>query len=188
VGRRACAVTVALVASLALAACGDDSDPGRSPDPATVDGAAPPAGVAPPPVETSTYEDMVAELEAHAATLVLPPGGTWPPPPPPPEPEPEPEPDPQGIMRGTEYGVGVGTSIADHYWWCAWAREWLAQRGIDPEREATALETLQQVRESHRYLVSMDSHSREWVDEMLERAALGDPGRLANVVELNCDT
>jgi hypothetical protein len=70
--------TVGLMAALALAAC----------DAPSVSG--PPVGaVSDPPIVIVTYDEMVAELRAHAETLELPPGVAWPPPPPAPEPAPD---------------------------------------------------------------------------------------------------
>jgi hypothetical protein len=163
---------VVLMGVLALAACDAPSVPG------------PPAGaVTEPPIVIVTYDEMVAELRAQAETLELPPGVAWPPPPP----APEPAPDHEGVLRGTSYEEGVGRSIADTQWWCAWEREWLAQRGLDRDREATALATLHTVTDTYLYNHSMDSHSREWVDGMLQASDLGDPGLIANDVGVNCD-
>lgn len=166
-----------LVGAFALAGCdGADSGSG-SPGPGQ-----PPAGVDNEvPIVTISYQEMVAELQEHAATLPLPPGAEWPPPPA----EPEPQPDAEGVLRGTVYEQGVGKSIAEKAWWCAWAREWLQQRGVDDDRAETALTTLHTVADTT-YYQTMDSYTQESVEGMLEAANLGDPTLIANDVDLNC--
>jgi hypothetical protein len=130
-----------------------------------------------------TYDDMVAEWRAQQQTLELPPGAQWPDPPP----EPEPEPDQEGVLRGWSYEAGVGKGIADQQWWCAWANEWLDQRGVDADRERAALETLRTLEDTYLYRESMDSHSQQSMDERITAAELGDPTMIATYVELNCD-
>lgn len=171
-------VVAALVAVLALSGCGDSSGgtlAGSPDDPQAL-------ATEPPEIVTVDYDEMVEEWRHHTETLKLPPGAEWPPPPP----ELEPEPDAEGVLRGHSYEEGVGKSLADGQWWCAWAREWLAQRGVNADREAAALATLHTFPDTHQYLNAMDSHSQEWYDSMLEAADLGDPTLIANDVELNC--
>jgi hypothetical protein len=133
-------------------------------------------------IEILSYDEMVAELIAHTQTLELPPGAEWPAPPP----EPEPEPDAGGILRGHSYEAGTGKSIADGHWFCAWAREWLQQRGADPAREAAALDALRAYQQSYRYHQSLDPHARQATDERLQHAELGDPTGIARYVDVNC--
>jgi hypothetical protein len=132
-------------------------------------------------LQVHEYDELVEEWRAHTTGLTLPPGVQWHPPR-----EPDLEPDAQGVLRGHVYEQGSGKSMADHYWWCAWAQEWLDTRGHDADREQVALTTLHTFKESFRYHQSFDEHSREFTDRLLEQADLGDPGPLANFVALNC--
>src|SRR5687767_1204587 len=40
-----------------------------------------------------------------------------------------PAPDHQGVMRDHTYEPGYGHALAQDAWFCAWQKEWIAQRG-----------------------------------------------------------
>jgi len=133
------------------------------------------AASSPPGVDWNGYR---AEYRVEATKLHLPPSARWPSRPP----EAKTAPDGGEIF----FEVGTGKSDADRYWFCSWAREWLATQTADPARAKTALARLDALRSTFLYRGATQSNDRHLYDDQVHRAALGDPGPLHREVQLNC--
>jgi hypothetical protein len=132
-----------------------------------------------PQMEALEHHEMVAEYHEAAQELDWPPGASYPDTLP--ELEPAPDPDGGGELLRTVYEVGFGITVAEHYWFCAWAEEWLDTRSDD------ALDMLVSYPDSYSYQFAYEASTRASRDEMLTSAQLGDPGRISNYVGHNCD-
>lgn len=128
-------------------------------------------------------EEMEAEYWDTTDGLALPDGVEWPP-----VVHLTPEPDHNGVLRGHSYQPGYGTSVAYARWFCAWEREWLAQRGEDAERADAALEAIESFSGLPRYEEFYDSSVQESTEKNLAKAQLGDPSGISRDVELNCES
>jgi hypothetical protein len=114
------------------------------------------------------------EYDREAATLRLPAGYGWPAKAP-------------GIMPNASWQPGNGQSTADGYWFCAWQREWLAARqAADMHRAGDALAEIRRVTATHLYRVASPPPDQKYYDDLLAKAALGDPSAVSRDVQLNC--
>lgn len=119
------------------------------------------------------YSAMDAEYAAERHRLTLPAGVVWP---------------DHAPRQGPEdrYGEGYGASRAGEIWFCAWAREWLTQRDVDPGRRAAALAQLRQVVDTPMYRVGSAPETQRLTDAQVAAAAAGDPGPLTSMVANDC--
>lgn len=117
-------------------------------------------------------EEILAEYDAEAANLMLPPGFSFPPMP----------------LDGQEgvWQEGCGVVAAQMYWQRAWELEWLEQRGKDPVRETAALDVLRsQVPDAEFMTKYADASTRSVWAEYIEQAEMGDPGGIQRDVDVN---
>ncbi|MBO0899534.1 hypothetical protein J1G42_06110 [Cellulomonas sp. zg-ZUI222] len=138
--------------------------------------------------------DFAAVLHEYRATmdvLTLPAGVTLPEPV---DPGPEELPgatsadgtDEPGRFAAGAYEPGYGMTVAHRGWFCAWEREWLAQRGVDPAAEAAALATLETMPATETWARFMDETTQESIRVNLAKAAAGDPTGVQADVDRNC--
>ena len=124
---------------------------------------------------------MEAEFKETTKRLPLPPDAVWPP-----VVHLSPEPDGSGVMRDHVYEPGYGKQDAEWVWFCLWQREWLAQRGKDSVRGSAALDMMMRFKETDNYIVGHDDDSKQVIDELLAGAAVGDPSKVAHMVDVGC--
>jgi hypothetical protein len=86
----------------------------------------------------------------------------------------------------TMYESGYASSIAENYWICSWAKEWLSQRSVDPEREAAAMSQLEQAPQTRFMTRHLDETGRQFFADHLTKARLGDPSGFQQYVHANC--
>lgn len=121
-----------------------------------------------------SYEKAGAEYEQAASELELPPSVVFP-----------------GWAHfyadeAGSYEQGCGISAAQCYWQDAWIIEWLEQRGVDAEREAKALDVLENdVPQSELLTIYSDQNVRNHYHERLEQAEMGDPSGFQQFVDAN---
>jgi hypothetical protein len=114
------------------------------------------------------------EYHREAATLRLPAGYGWPAKAP-------------GIVPDMSWEPGTGQSSADTYWFCAWQREWLVSRPlVDHHRADAALAEMRHITQLEIYRVASPPPDQKYYDDLLAKAALGDPGAVSRDVQLNC--
>jgi hypothetical protein len=169
--RRLSAVGVALVALSGLAGCTAGSTDSGSPTPRSS--------------LTKEYIDRVgyeAEYSAAATTLNLPPGAQWPRLP---ESVFSPIPLPDGKPGEQIWTTGSGTVRAENEWFCAWAREWMAQRGKDEQRAKAALAEMLKVKQT-KYYSRHTEEARQIRDSALASAQLDDPAPVQTWVNGAC--
>jgi hypothetical protein len=158
---------LALAAAVALAGCSYGSPVPDADVLACVDGV---TNTACPEAKTIDFDGMLAEWEAHAATLELPAGRELR--------------TPQASDLGDEeqsYEVGFGESVAHASVLCAWKGEWLT---LDDKQSSAAVDAMDYLRE----LVETDEFTSDGLAENahLREAADGDPERLQADYDLNC--
>lgn len=118
------------------------------------------------------WKQYNAEYRAEAGTLALAPGFRWP---------------ARAPLAGTVQGASVyfetgnGKRDADRYWFCSWARRWLAHRS-----STSAFQQMRKLNGTFLYQVATLPHDRHLYDDELTRAGLGDAGPLENDVDVNC--
>ncbi|MCX5380340.1 hypothetical protein [Streptomyces sp. NBC_00091] len=118
------------------------------------------------------HHQMVAEYEAAADRLTLPPGSSW-------AGVPKAEPD-------AVFETGVGVNTAQMQWLCSWETEWISQRGRDADREERALSQLMEFPSTSFYQKFLDDNGRTFYDEYLTKARLGDPEGFQEDISANC--
>lgn len=127
----------------------------------------------PPASSGNDYSAMNAEFLAEARKLALPTGYSWP--------ERAPQAGPQDL-----YGTGYGTSQADQYWYCSWAKEWLDVQAEDASRTQAALTQIKSVTTKPLYLDSFAPEVQRETDREIAAAESGNPDTLAVGVRGNC--
>jgi hypothetical protein len=132
-------------------------------------------------MSTLSPKQMEEEYWGETKGLTLPENAAWPA-----VRHQSPAPDHQGILRDHVYEVGYGAALAQDAWFCIWQKEWLARRGNDAEREGEALRSLLRFKDMANYRERSDQSLRALIDNLLEKASLGDPSLVANNVEVNC--
>ncbi len=136
------------------------------------------AGCASGPQESSptrllSYADVQAEYRTSVSSLPAPEGYVYP----------QTFDDEQGEL----YEVGFGRSRAVALWNCAWGKEWLRARTVDPDAAATALAQYRSVAETDVFRDHWDPVSvQEPFFDSIERAELGDPSGVQADVQANC--
>jgi hypothetical protein len=110
-----------------------------------------------------------AEYSKRVSQLEWPPGATAPPP-------------HYATIPNTRFGEGVGTGGAEAAWRCAWETYYLAS----PANADTALAKLAEFKTMYSYTTAMDTSAKQAIDNILDRAALGDAGPLQQDHYANC--
>jgi hypothetical protein len=93
--------------------------------------------------------------------------------------------DAVGPKTNAMYEVGSGMSHADYYWFCAWERRWLAHLD-SPSLARADLAMLNRIKTLHEYRVASPPADQRFIDNMLDRAELGDPSSIQRDVRVNC--
>lgn len=84
------------------------------------------------------------------------------------------------------YEVGFGLSMVEFRAMCAWYREWLGNRTLDPARTARAEAVIAVFPEWATYRLHMDDSGRDHIDRLLEAVHEDQPGPVADEVRINC--
>ncbi|RUQ98200.1 hypothetical protein [Labedella endophytica] len=165
--RRSLFAPLAIAAAVALAGCSYGSPVPDADVFACSEGA---TNTACPEIGTVDFDGMLAEWEAHVATLELPAGA---------ELQPPRESDLGDEEQG--YEEGFGESVAHHQVMCAWKGEWLVLEDKQSPEAVDAIEYL-------RGLVETDESTSDSLAPMrdLDAAAGGDPDGLQSDYDLNC--
>lgn len=128
-------------------------------------------------VEGATYIPVTpaeAEYQKEAATLLLPPGYSW----------------PQHSLPASEsgspewYEVGYGRQAADSYWFCSWAST--ALKTADPQLRQRAVGTLGDIFHLYYYTHALVTSSQPLLQREVTNAQHGDFIALRTDVQLNC--
>lgn len=115
-------------------------------------------------------ESANQEFRAETERMRLPPDASWPA---------DPFTDTDDV-----YQVGLGRTMADDFWRCAWMVEWLDQRTASPERAAEALGQLRTLPDTHFYQ-RWDDAGRDFYAREMRAADAGDPGPIDEDVSAN---
>ncbi|MET8093743.1 hypothetical protein [Micromonospora sp. NPDC005220] len=121
----------------------------------------------------NSYEEMNAEFNAEKNNLRLPAETAW----------------PADVRRdglGDLYSPGYGTSQAEQFWYCSWAKRWLSIRAVAGEDAKAALLELQSVKQTSLYQTAFAPEVKRETDSELAAAEKGDPTLLSVSVERNC--
>jgi hypothetical protein len=167
---------VAVMAIIALAGCGQ-------PDPVGVAEGVPAATPSAPNADLKPAA-VVVEFRQRAEKLTLPPGMSWPAKPPVTETLPGPDGNPETVAYETGYGV----MLAEDYWFCSWALEWLRTRSTEHERAQAAVVVLRSFKNTFDYQKAMDKTTKDYIDGLVEKAGLDDPAEIGQHVQgVNCN-
>ncbi|MFE9919100.1 hypothetical protein ACFYPG_28475 [Micromonospora sp. NPDC005553] len=121
----------------------------------------------------NSYEEMNAEFNASKKNLRLPAEVAW----------------PAEVRRdgsGDLYAPGYGTSQAEQFWYCSWAKKWLFVRAVSEDDASAALSELKSVKRTSLYLTAFAPEVQRETDNELAAAEKGDPKLLSASVERNC--
>jgi hypothetical protein len=116
---------------------------------------------------------MNAEFHAAQGGLVLPPEVTWPA-------------AAQRMGSTDQYSAGYGVSQAQHFWYCAWAKRWLAVHSGSPAAATAAVAQLESVKQKHLYRDSYAPEVQKETDDEIAAARRGDAAPLTASVTQNC--
>ena len=84
------------------------------------------------------------------------------------------------------YQPGAATGTVQGGWLCSWQKEWLAERGIDASREATAMQQMKHFFDMETYRQYFDASARDFFKKEMAAAELGDPSMVQVDVKNNC--
>ncbi|MEU1680995.1 hypothetical protein ABZ422_18135 [Micromonospora zamorensis] len=121
----------------------------------------------------NSYEEMNAEFNAEKKNLRLPAEAAWPA-------------DVRRDGAGDLYAPGYGTSQAEQFWYCSWAKRWLSARTVSEEDASAALSELKSVKRTSLYLTAFAPEVQRETDSELAAAEKGDQTLLSAGVERNC--
>jgi hypothetical protein len=121
----------------------------------------------------NTFEQMNAEFQTEKSNLSLPPSTRWP---------------DRATAAGPAdlYGEGYGTHQADQFWYCSWAKDWLAKRAVSVTESRVALSRLKSVKQTPLYRVGFAPEVQHETDQEISAAENNDPTVLAASVKQNC--
>lgn len=121
------------------------------------------------------YDKINAEYKESLKKLELPPGS-------------KPPADLVEEDKSAVFQVGWGDTQASNYYECAWQKEWLEAHGKDAKREKVALEHLEKIPEMPfvKDKQRADDSVRNYVNDYLEKARLGDPSAIQEQAPFYC--
>lgn len=122
----------------------------------------------------NTHDGYSEEYRSAISRLDLPDGVAWPATPTPPE-------------SPTRYAQGAGITHAELFWLCAWKKEWLYTRTINPEISGEALQKIKQAKDLQLYRVALDPEGRKVLDRAITEADIGNPSGIQADVKANCN-
>lgn len=120
-----------------------------------------------PPAGFSTVDEVRREIEQAKSTTPMPPGATF---------------RPIKLDESAAYEAGSGTNPIQFQAMCAWFGYWL--KGLDLGDQAQVEQA--QVRLAELRSSGMWRSGQQYLDDITERAKLGDPSGLQQMIQNNC--
>ncbi|GIW20317.1 MAG: hypothetical protein KatS3mg065_0613 [Chloroflexota bacterium] len=122
-----------------------------------------------PPAGFVSAAEVAREAEAARVVTPLPPGATWPPPP--------------SLDPGGAYQAGHGRFVVESQAQCAWFRYWAAAIAKDDQAAIQRASAMWDEIRTWSPFANTDTTGRQYLESVVERARLGDPSGLLQLVK-----